>query len=315
MPALIPVSTLRRFLYLLRLGRPLFLVGGFILYGLGVVIALYQGFALHLPALLWGQVVVTSIQLMTHYANDYFDLAADLANETSTYWTGGSRVLPEGRLSPRVALVAALLFAAVALGGAVILVFAVRTGPLTLPLLALALFLAWEYSAPPLQLHSRGLGEATVALLVPVLVPLVGYYLQAGRIRPLPLLATFPLACFQFVMLLAIEFPDAAGDAAAGKDTLVVRLGGARAARLLRALLLLPFLTLPLVVAAGLPWPVSLGLAVFSTPLAAWLLWRLHQEAWSAAVGWPWLGFFTIVLLIGSAAMELLFFAWLWLQG
>ena len=309
------MSTLHLLLHFLRLGRPLFLVGGFILHGLGVVLALYTGSSLNLPALLWGQIAITAIQLMTHYANDYFDLAADLANETPTYWTGGSRILPEGHIRPEVALLAALFFAAVALAAAAILTFRLTTGPLAFPLLALALFLAWEYSAPPLRLHSRGLGELTVSVLVPVLAPLVGYYLQAGRIDLLPFLATFPLACFQFVMLLAIEFPDAAGDAAVGKDTLVVRLGGAQATRLLRGVLLLPYLYLPLGIAAGLPLPVALGVALFSAPIAAWLFWRLRRGGWSLPAWWPWLGFFTVALLIGTAAVELILFGWLWLRG
>ena len=301
--------------HFLRLGRPLFLVGGFVLHGLGVVIALYEGADLNLPALLWGQVAITAVQLMTHYANDYFDLAADLANETPTYWTGGSRILAEGHLRPGVALTAAISLATVALIAGGVLTFRVRTGPLTFPLLALALFLAWEYSAPPLRLHSRGLGEVTVSVLVPVLSPLVGYYLQAGEIGSLLLLATFPLACFQFVMLLAIEFPDAAGDAAVGKDTLVVRLGGARAARLLQIVLLLPYLYLPLGVAAGLPPEAAAGLAIFSLPIAAWLLWRIRGGAWSSPRLWPWLAFFAVALLIGSAAVTLLIFASLWLRG
>ena len=50
---------------------------------------------------------------------------------------------------------------------------------------------------------------------------LVGYYLQTRHMAPLPLLAVAPLCCLQFAALLAIEFPDAAGDTAAGKHTLV----------------------------------------------------------------------------------------------
>ena len=34
---------MRRVIYFLRLGRPLFLLGGFLLHGLGVAMALYQG--------------------------------------------------------------------------------------------------------------------------------------------------------------------------------------------------------------------------------------------------------------------------------
>jgi 1,4-dihydroxy-2-naphthoate octaprenyltransferase len=77
------------------------------------------------------------------------------------------------------------------------------------------LVLAWEYSAPPLRLHSTGLGELDTALVVTALVPFAGYYLQAPGLQALPLLlcAIAPLCALQFAMLLAIEFPDAAGDA------------------------------------------------------------------------------------------------------
>ena len=40
------LTALSRLIYTLRLARPLFLVGGFVFYGLGVMIALYQGAAL-----------------------------------------------------------------------------------------------------------------------------------------------------------------------------------------------------------------------------------------------------------------------------
>ena len=51
---------LRHILPLIRLARPLFLIGGFVFYGLGVAIARYEGVALHGAALLWGQLAVTA---------------------------------------------------------------------------------------------------------------------------------------------------------------------------------------------------------------------------------------------------------------
>src|SRR5215211_3456971 len=148
-----------------------------------------------------------------------------------------------------------------ALGVGVVLAVAVRPGVQTFLLIAAALVLSWMYSAPPLRLHSRGLGELTTALLVAGMTPLVGFYLQTGRVG-LPLLGVLPLCCLQFAMLLTIEFPDAAGDASVGKRTLVVRLGGARAARLLGLLLLAAYAGLPLLVALGLPAHVAAGATV-----------------------------------------------------
>ena len=46
------------------------------------------------------------------------------------------------------------------------------------------------------------------------MVPLVGFYLQTGRLGT-PLLGVLPLCCMQFAMLLTIEFPDAVGDTVA----------------------------------------------------------------------------------------------------
>ncbi len=196
----------------------------------------------------------------------------------------------------------------IALIAALILAFVVRTGALTLPLIVGALLLAWFYSAPPIRLHSRGLGELTVAVLVPGLVPLTGYYLQRGRLDPLPLLAAFPLACFQFAMLLSIEFPDAVGDQAAGKRTLVVRLGANRAARLYVGALAVAYLALPLLVIAGLPLLTALALLLIS-PLALWLMWRFWRGDYRLPQRWNPLAFFSIALLTGSAALEAFTFA------
>jgi len=92
---------MRRVLAFVRLGRPQFLVGGFVLYGLGAALAAAGGAPLDRWRYACGQIVVTLTQLMTHYANDYFDLEADRANLTPTRWSGGSRVLPGGALASR----------------------------------------------------------------------------------------------------------------------------------------------------------------------------------------------------------------------
>ncbi len=304
------LTALSRLIYTLRLARPLFLVGGFVFYGLGVMIALYQGAALDVTALLWGQAAVTAAQLMTHFSNDYFDLRADQANTTPTRWSGGSRVLAEGLLSPRTGLWLAVTCGALALAATVVLAVLVRSGPWAVGLLLAAIALSWFYSAPPLQLHSRGLGELTVALIVPVLTPLVGYTLQAGRPGLLPLLAVLPLACFQAAMILVINFPDAAGDRQTGKQTLVVRLGAARAARLHTALLATAYLSLPLLVRAGLPALAALAV-LLPLPLGVWLAWRMVSGAWREPAAWNGLAFWSIGLLLASAALELVAFGWL----
>lgn len=300
------MSFLQTLAALVRLGRPLFLVGGFVFFGLGTAIACYEGYGLQPGLWLWGQVAVTAAQLMTHFANDYFDLAADQANRTPTYWSGGSRVLVETTLAPRWALYVALALLAVALAA---IAGTARGAEITaIAVLLAAVALSWFYSAPPLRLHSRGVGELTVALVVPVLTILAGYTLQTGGIGGLPLLAALPLALFQFAMLLAIEIPDAEGDALAGKRTLVVRLGAVDAARLWVLILGLGLLVLPLLLAAGLPARITGAMAAFALPLLVWFWRRLGQGAWRERQWWSWLAFFSIALLAGSALVELVAF-------
>jgi 1,4-dihydroxy-2-naphthoate octaprenyltransferase len=305
---------LRRIYYFIRLGRPLFLLGGILFNLLGVAISLYEGHPFNLAALLWGQVAITGIQLMTHYANDYFDLPADRANQTSTRWSGGSRILAEDLLPAWVALSAALLFGGIAVVATLVLGLRIQPSPWTFGLLLLALFLSWEYSAPPLTLHSRGAGELTVALIVPVLTPLVGYTLQSGQPAWLPVLATFPLACFQACMILVINIPDAAGDQRTEKRTLVIRLGAEGASRLYRLILLVAYCSLPLLWWAGLPGLVGLGLLLL-LPLAAWLWVRMYRGDWRSPATWNSLGFWSIGLLMASGGLELLAFVYLALSA
>lgn len=263
----------------IKLGRPIFLGGGFILYGLGAAIAAAAGHAIDLERYLLGQAAVTAFQLMTHYANDYFDYDADVANATPTAWSGGSRVLPDGLLPRRVALAAAAVLAGIGIATSAAL-DAAGAGPWTGPTLALVLVLAWTYSAPPLRLCARGLGELDTAIVVTVLVPWLGFYLQAPSLEGVAglVLTVVPLALLQFAMLLAIEFPDAAGDAQTGKVTLVVRLGARGAARLYAGMTAAAFVWPITAVAFGLPLRVALAMLV-PAPIAAWRIARLADHA------------------------------------
>jgi 1,4-dihydroxy-2-naphthoate octaprenyltransferase len=251
----------------LRLGRLQFLGGGFLLYALGAAIAgVVDG-----SRYVLGQLAVVAFQLMTHYANDYFDYDADRANLTPTRWSGGSRVLVAGELPREVALHAALGLASIGIALTAI------TGSGILVAIGV---LAWVYSAPPLRLCARGLGELDTAVVVTGLVPWLAFDLQGGADTRLLVLAIVPLALLQAAMLLAIELPDRAGDAATGKRTLVVRLGAERGAELYGAITIAAFASLPLAAIAGMPWRVALA-GLVPVPVALWRLANLddHRDA------------------------------------
>jgi 1,4-dihydroxy-2-naphthoate octaprenyltransferase len=241
---------------------------------------------------------------MTHYSNDYFDYDADRANATPTAWSGGSRVLAADELPRGVALIAAIALAAV--GCALAFVLARVTGTaLVLPTVAVMAALSWEYSAPPLRLCASGLGEVDTALVVTGLVPWLAFYAQAGDTRGAGILlaAIAPLACLQVAMLIAIEFPDAIGDAATGKRTLVVRFGADRAARMYLALVALAYACLAIGAVTVLPARIAAAGAL-TLPVAIWRVARIADHRDPAA--WERLGFWAVALLVATSAAELI---------
>jgi len=115
-------------------------------------------------------------------------------------------------------------------------------------------------------------------------------------------LALVPLACLQFALLLALEFPDAAGDRAVGKRTCVVRLGLERATRLYVGTVAAAYVSLPALVAAGLPHEIALA-AAGPAPVALWRLTRTYAGDCQRPERWESLTFWAVMLLAGTAVM------------
>jgi len=248
-----------------RLSRPVFLAGGVVGVGLGTALALYVA---HRPpdwgAFFTALLAVGALQLMTHFENDYFDREAD-ARAIRTAFSGGSGVLVEGALAPRVALGAAQV--CLALGLAAVALF-VAQGLTTAAILTTAIAcLAWFYSSPPLRLLARGLGELDTALIAAVLVPLLAYVAQGAPLGMLALSATIPGGAALFAMMLCVEVPDIAADAAGGKRNLLVRFGRAAVVPLGFGALCVVYLGVALAVIAGAPPALAL-LEALTLPLA-----------------------------------------------
>jgi len=253
----------------LRLSRPIFLLGGIALYALGALVARYEGYPLDWGAYLVGQLFVSSLQLMTHYLNEYWDMEVDQLNKSRTLFSGGSGVLSGGELPREVALNAAFVCMAVNSASAIALVFQYRAGPAAWAIMLLALLGALFYSSPPLKLASTGYGELTASVIVAGLVPAFAHLLQTGRPSLLILLATAPLVVFHYAMLIAFEFPDFLSDEAAGKKTLLVRIGRRNGATLHNTLIVAALVLATVNSFIGLPIKVAISVAI-TAPLALW---------------------------------------------
>ena len=143
----------------LRLTRPIFLLGGVVMYALGGQVARYEGVALDWPVYLLRQVAVTAVQLVGQYLNEYWDIQADRLVTNRTLFSGGSGILAAGILPRRAALVAALVCAAIGLGAMAALVGVFEAAPVTWLVFLLALGGAWAYSSPPAALQASGTRE------------------------------------------------------------------------------------------------------------------------------------------------------------
>ncbi|MDD4882708.1 MAG: prenyltransferase [Gallionellaceae bacterium] len=162
--------------------------------------------------------------------NDYYDHlnGTDAVNSDRLFpFTGGSRFIQNGVLSPGQTLAFGLaLFLAVILGG----FWLIGHSGFGLFWIGLAgLFIGWAYSAPPLKLNSRGLGEICVAAGFLFIVAGADF-VQRGHFDTLPWLVGLPYALMVTNILYINQFPDRAADAAAGKRHWVVRLAPAQAA-------------------------------------------------------------------------------------
>jgi 1,4-dihydroxy-2-naphthoate octaprenyltransferase len=186
----------------------------------------------------------------TYIANEYFDYENDKLNvgriggadAVGVTTTGGTRVLVKGLVRRRHALIAAVIAFLLAIPVGLFLQFGLGTGPLTIPLGLLALFIGWFYTAPPIRACYRGLGEVFIAV-GQGLVVFGAYYVQRG-FAVLPLLVSLPWFIALPALKIIREFPDYDADRATGKRGLTLRFGRERMAVVYDVLIVLAVLAL-----------------------------------------------------------------------
>jgi 1,4-dihydroxy-2-naphthoate octaprenyltransferase len=208
----------------LRATRLPFLTATIVPVLLGIAIAASDGSFDLLTAILT-IIGASFVQLAINVSNDVFDTAqgADDANVTPTKFSGGSRVIQYGLVSfRRMATLAAAFYVAAALIGLVLL--GLRGSPALLVIGVVGFIVGLGYTAPPLKLVYRGLGEVAVAIGFGPLMLLGAYVVQTrGALSWEPVVASIPIALLVALILYVNEIPDRRGDARAGKRTLPVR--------------------------------------------------------------------------------------------
>ena len=208
------------------------------------------------------------LHLAVNVYNDYFDHRSGndpLNVDFVRPFSGGSRVIQLGLLSPLEMISGAILLSAVSAGIGAVLAWA--AGPWVLAFGVAGLISGVFYVAGPFNWASRGVGEFTVGLNFGTLMTLGSYYVQTGRVDWTPAVASIPAAALIAAVLYVNEFPDYAADKAVGKRTWVVRLGRQRAVIGYAFLMAVPYVTVPLGVAFDVLPPQTL-LAMLTLPFS-----------------------------------------------
>ncbi|WP_114973702.1 NAD(P)H-dependent oxidoreductase [Rhodoferax ferrireducens] len=251
-----------------------------IAYTVGALLA-GAGKPLSMTPYLLGYLTLFLLEAATVFLNDWFDFESDRRNRNAGLFTGGSRVLVEGRLD-RAAMRKGIGLSLLGAGLALVTLLVVAPGASAVTIGALyTVFaaLALAYTVPPLKLSHRGWGELDVVLTHSAGAILAGYVAQGGDwVDSLPWLLALPLGVSILPSILLAGCPDRDADLAAEKRTLVVIFGKPSTARLAMvatvaapALAVLLSLLRPDLMAL-LGWSAAAG-AVHG----AWLWWNLRR--------------------------------------
>lgn len=223
-----------------------------------------------------GLFVLATLAIMALHAganvvNDYFDSASqnDWVNKNPTPFSGGSRFIQRGLLSPRATLLVGMAYLAAGSGIGLIIVALTRSA-FVLGIGVAGVLGAFFYTAGPIQLGYRGVGEIVIGFLFGILPVFGSYYLQSRSVDILPLLPALIVAILIFLVILINEFPDLAADRQVHKRTMIVAFGVPFSIAVYRASLAASYLIATLMLArqatfiGGVFYLLTLPLAIFA---------------------------------------------------
>ena len=211
----------------------------------------------------------------TNILNDFFDVrhGVDKVGAPTTKYRLHPAAFGQTPLSSILSLSIALYGVTIIAG----LYLAFVSNLLILAVTAVGIIGSVFYTADPLVLKARGLGEVTVFSMWGLLIPLGSYIVQTGTYSLSPAVAALPIGLLVAEVLLANNIRDIEYDGSVGTRTLAVAIGAKRAEKAYAWILGAVYL---LVVAGilGRLLPVW-SLLVFLTLPEAFRLSRMFRDA------------------------------------
>lgn len=213
-----------------------------------------------------------ALQAGTNLVNDFYDHEFGVDTAISL---GPSGVIQRGLLSARAVLAGGLV--AFAIGGALGLTIVAFVGWQVLPLGVASVLAGYAYTAPPLKLAYRALGELIVFVFMGPVIVMGAAYVQLEAWTWEAFLASLPVGLLVSAILHANNLRDIEGDRATGKRTLASLVGRPAADVELAVLVLGAFAAVIVLVAAGSA-PLTGLVALAALPAALRLLSRLRRS-------------------------------------
>ena len=269
------------------------------------------------PGLDWRLLVasilgITLAHLANNLMNDLYDTTAGSDTEQYPRALYAPHPILSGLVTRRALLVAILAVNAADL--AILVVLALVRG---WPVVAFALggfLLSVAYTAPPLRLKKRGLGEPDVLVVWGPLMVCGTYYCGVGQVGWPVLLASLPYGLLCVAVLMGKHTDKIPFDQPLGIRTLPVMLGDRRARLATLGLMVGFYLLVAISVVAGaMPWPALLVLLAIPRLVKVWPYFRRPPPdeppadfpvwpLWYAALAWLHTRQAGLLLVVGLAA-------------
>jgi len=258
------------------LSRPPFHIVGILPFVLGTMLAYRLARAFSLEVFILGIAGVILIMLSTYHSGEYFDQKENAISSRlhQNQFAGGTRMIPEGKMPPGVALWTSIITLLMALTIGIVLQFVYQTGPYTLVLGCLGALPGFFYSTEPIRLVKRGLGEMFIGFCFGWLPVASSYYIQTATIAPVINWLWLPIGLSIFNVILLNEFPDYEADVATGKKNLLYRIGKQKGNVVYIIFNLLTCLTMLLSPCFGIPFKVIYFYLPF-VPVALFIVYQI----------------------------------------
>jgi 1,4-dihydroxy-2-naphthoate octaprenyltransferase len=197
-------------------------VGGILAFLVGTLIAITQACTVELTKIVLAYGVVFFGDLSTHFSNDYFDFEIDKHKKTRKHFSGRKILVSRPDLRKKAKNISQiLLITSILLALSAVIFF---NAPILLLVIAVIVdLLGWFYSAPPIRLSKRGLGEATVAFATGFAIPSIAYLSVRYQLDTFFLFLTIPFMLYGFILSLNLEAPDIKTDKKQGKTNLATK--------------------------------------------------------------------------------------------